>query len=282
VIKVEWGKAVQPQQIKAALEANKDIKAVFITQTETSTAALTDVKAIADIVRKTNAILVVDGISGLAANDLKMDEWGVDVVISASHKGFMLPPGLAYIAVNARAYAIIEKCTNRRYYFDLRYSKKAFAGTDTPWTPAITIVIGLVESLKMIKAAGLEKWFAHQAHLAVGVRAAMKALGLEIFTDTSCLSNALTAVKVPQGVDGEKLIKTLRDVHGITMAGGQDELKGKIFRICHMGCITPQHLITGISFLEQVLGEMGYAFKKGAGVKAADDVFKNSEIGAGR
>jgi len=282
VIKVAWGKAVEAKQIKAILEDNKDIKAVFITQTETSTAALTDVKAVADVVRATNAVLVVDGISGLAANDLKMDEWGVDVVISASHKGFMLPPGLAYVAVNARAAALIEKCTNRRYYFDLRKSKKAFAGTDTPFTPAITIVIGLVESLKMIKKAGLEKWFAHQAHLALGTRAAMKALGLSIFTDASCLSNALTAVNVPQGVDGEKLIKTLRDVHGVTLAGGQDELKGKIFRICHMGCISEGHLVMGITILEQVLAEMGYAFKKGAGVKAAEDAFKNSKIGAGR
>jgi len=214
VLKVDWGHAIDPKKIKEALDKDKDIKAVFITQTETSTGTLTDVKAIADIVRKTNAILVVDGISGLAANDLKTDAWGVDVVVSASHKGFMLPPGLAFLSVNDRATKLIESCKNHRYYFDLRASKKAFAGVDTPFTPAITIVIGLVESLKRIRKAGLEKWFAHQAHLAKGTREAMKALGLKLYTHESCLSNALTAINVPAGVDGEKLVKNLRDVHG--------------------------------------------------------------------
>jgi len=261
------------------LDKNKDIKAVFITQIETSTGVLTDIKAVADVVKKTDAVLVVDSVSGLGVNDLKTDEWGVDVVASASHKGFMLPPGLAFISVNPKAYKFIEQSKNKRYYFDLRASKKAFAKTDTPFTPAIGIVIALVESLKLIKRAGLDKWFARQALMAKATREAVKALGMSVYTHPSCLANALTAVNVPQGVDGEKLVKTLRDVHGITMAGGQAELKGKIFRIAHMGCVSEQDILTGISYLERVLGEMGYQFIKGAGVKAAEDVFQSKEIG---
>ncbi|HLF18080.1 MAG TPA: alanine--glyoxylate aminotransferase family protein [Candidatus Omnitrophota bacterium] len=279
VIQVEWGKAVEPKQIKEVLDKNKGVKAVFITQIETSTGVLTDIKAVADVVKKTDAVLVVDSVSGLGVNDLKTDAWGVDVVASASHKGFMLPPGLAFISVNAKAYKLIEQSKNRRYYFDLRASKKAFAATDTPFTPAIGIVIGLVESLNLIKKAGLDKWFARQALLAKATREAVKALGLTMYTHPSCLANALTAVNVPQGIDGEKLVKTLRDVHGITMAGGQAELKGKIFRIAHMGCVSEQDILTGISFLERVLGEMNHRFIKGAGVKAAEDVFHTKEIG---
>jgi len=279
VIHVPWGKAVQPRQVEELLSANKDAKAVFITQTETSTAVLTDVKAIADVVKKTNAVLVVDCVSGLAANDLQTDEWGVDVVVSASHKGFMLPPGLAFVSVSSKAYKLVETSTNRRYYFDLRESKKAFAQTDTPFTPAIGIVIGLVESLKLIKKAGLENWFAHQALLAQGTREAIKALGLSLYTHPSCFSNALTAVNVPAGIDGDKLVKILRDEHGVTMTGGQSELKGKIFRVAHMGCVCEEDIITGISFLEKVLEQLGYKFNQQAGVKTAQKVFNVKKTG---
>lgn len=276
VIKVEWGKTVQPAQIQKILDEDKDIKAVFTTLTETSTCVDTDMKAIGEVVKKTNAVLVVDAISGLGATELQSDNWGVDVVISGSQKGLMLPPGLGFISVSKKAFGLIEKSTSPKYYFSLKAAKKAADKTDTPFTPAIGIIIALNESLKMVKEAGLEKMLARYVKLAKGVQSAAKALGLGVFADASCLSNVVTGIKVPAGIDGEKLVKTMRDTYGITMAGGQgEELKGKIVRLAHMGCIDEYDILTGIAVLEKVLKEMGYKFELGSGVAAAQKVFNS-------
>ena len=274
VIKVEWGKAVQASQIEKILANDKDIKAVFVTLCETSTGVDTDIKAIGEVVKKTNAVLVVDAISGLGVTDLQTDHWSVDVVVVGSQKGLMLPPGLAFISVSKKALGLIEKSTSPKYYFDLKMAKKAAEKTDTPFTPAIGIIIALNESLKLIKEEGLEKLFAHFAKLAKGTRAAAKALGLKLFADEACLSNAVTGIKVPDGLNGEKLVKTMRDTYGVTIAGGQgEELKGKIIRIAHMGCVDEDDIVTGISCLEKVLKEMGYTFQLGSGVAAAQKIF---------
>lgn len=273
VIQVEWGKAVQPAQIKTILDKEKDIKVVFITLNETSTGVETDVKAIADVVKKTAAILVVDAISGLGVVDLKMDAWGVDVVASASHKGFMLPPGLAFVAVSDKAYMVMEEAKSPRYYFDLRKSKEVFPDTDTPFTPAISIIIALVESLKYFKEKGLENVFAHFQRLAKGTRLAAKALDLKLLADESSISHVLTAILLPDSINGEKLVKTMRDKYGVTVAGGQGKLKGKIVRISHMGCVDEYDILTGIACFEKVLHEMGYKFELGAGVSAAQKFF---------
>ncbi len=273
VIKVEWGKAVSASQIKEVLDKEKDIKAVFVTASETSTAVTTDIKAVADVVRKTNAVLVVDAISALGIIDMQMDAWGVDVVVSAGHKGFMLPPGVAFLAANDKAFKLINECKTPRYYFDLKVAKDAAAKTDTPYTPAIGIVIALVESLRSMKSIGREKLFAQYARLAQGTKEAAYALGLSIFTDKSCQSNVLTAINLPAGIDGEKLVKTMRDTYGISVAGGQDKIKGKIIRIGHMGCIDEFDILTCLSCFEKVLNEMGYKFNLGAGVAAAQKFF---------
>ena len=273
VVKVPWGSAVGPKQIKSLLDADKDIKAVFITHCETSTGVTTDVKAVAGVVKNTNAVLVVDAVSSLGVIDLKMDEWGVDVVVSGSHKGFMLPPGLAIVAVNDKALKYIGKSKSSRYYFDLRKSKKAAEKTDTPFTPAIGIVMALNVSIKGIKTQGLDKLFARNEYLAKGTRAAAEALGLTLFPEETCISNVLTAIKLPEGIDGNKLVKIMRDTHGISIAGGQGELKGKIIRIAHMGCVDEEDLITGFIYLEKVFDELGYQFEAGAGVNAAREVF---------
>ena len=210
--------------------------------------------------------------------DLQMDNWGVDVVASASHKGFMLPPGLASVAVGPKAFPLIEQAKSPRYYFDLRESKKAWADADTPYTPAINIVIGLCESLKRIKSIGLQNHFAHSAFLAKGTQEAAKALGMTLFPDPSCICNGLTTINLPKGIDGGKLVKTLRDVHGISVAGGQDQLKGKIIRIAHMGCVDEEDIITGLTYLEKVLAEMGHSFALGVGVKAAQKVFSGQLV----
>jgi aspartate aminotransferase-like enzyme len=273
VIKVPWGKAVRADDIAKKLKDHPDAKAVFITLCETSTGVMPDVRAIADVVQKTDAVLVVDAVSGLGVVDFRMDEWGIDVVASGSHKGFMLPPGLAFVAMSPKAKALMEKSTAPRFYFDLRKYAKVFLKPDTPFTPAIGIVIALTESLRMIKEKGLENIFAHYARLAKGIRSAVEALGLTIFSEESDRSNVLTAICVPEGIDSGKVVKLMRDMHGISVAGGQGDLKGKIIRIAHMGCLDEYDLLAGISCLEKVLKELGYKFKLGAGVAAAQAYF---------
>ncbi len=274
VIDVEWGKAVEPGLIENKLKANNKIKAVFTTHCETSTAVTNDIGAIGKIVKDTNAVLVVDAISSLGAIDLKTDAWFCDVVVSGSQKGLMLPPGLGFISVSSKAYKLTESSKCPKYYFDLKKAKKALDKTDTPFTPAITLIIALNDVLKMMQADGLEKIFLRHKKMAQATRSAMKALGLELFAPLAP-SDAVTAVRVPQGIDGEKLVKTMRDIHGVTIAGGQDELKGKVFRIAHMGYIGEFDIITGISCLEKVLSQMGYGFELGSGIRAAEEAFKD-------
>lgn len=194
---VEWGKAVDPVLIEKKLKANPKIKAVFTTLCETSTGVATDVEAIGKIVRATSAVLVVDAISGLGAIDLKTDEWACDVVVSGSQKGLMLPPGLGFISVSAKGWGLIEKCTSPRYYLDLRKAKKALEKTDTPFTPAITLIIALIEVLRMIKEDGLEKIFSRHKKMAEATRQAVQKMGLELFSP-SASSDVVTAVKVPR------------------------------------------------------------------------------------
>ena len=273
VIKVEWGKAADAEEIKSKIQNSKSkIKAVFTTLCETSTGVATDIKAIGEVVKDSGAILVVDAISGLGAIDLKTDEWFCDLVVSGSQKGLMLPPGLAFISVSPKAWKIAESAKCPKYYFDLKAAKKAYEKTDTPWTPAIGLIIALNEAIKLMQKDGLEQIFARHRKMADATRAAMKALSLELFAPTA-YSDVVTAVKVPAGIDGEKLVKTMRDTYGVTIAGGQAELKGKVFRIAHMGYIGEFDIITGISCLEKVLAQMGYSFKMGAGVAAAQAVF---------
>jgi len=275
VVEVPWGKTVKPDQIKLLLDANRDIKAVFITHCETSTGVTADVKAIANVVKNTNAVLVVDAVSSLGIIDLQMDNWGVDVVVSGSHKGFMLPPGLSFVSVNDKAFQLVEQSKSSRYYFDLRKSRKAAAKTDTPFTPAIGIIIALNESLRGIKESGLTKLFAYYEKLAKGTRAAAVALGLTLFPEESCISNVLTAINLPEEIDSGQVVKIMRDTHGISIAGGQAQLKGKIIRIAHMGCVNEEDLLTGISYLEKVLSELGYQFESKAGVDAAKKIFND-------
>ncbi|MFH0877609.1 MAG: alanine--glyoxylate aminotransferase family protein [Candidatus Omnitrophota bacterium] len=271
VIKVPWGQALDPAVLKEYLKKDPTIKVVFATLCETSTGVAFDMKGLGAVVAETQTVLAVDAVSGLGAVEFKMDEWGVDVAVSGSQKGFMLPPGLAFISVSKKAWKLVEAAQCPKYYFDLKTAKKALDKTDTPFTPAIGLVVALNEVLKTMLSDGLENIFKRHKKLAEATRAAMLALGLELFaSDVS--SDALTAVKAPQGVDGEKLVKTMRDEYGVAIAGGQSEMKGKIFRIAHMGYIGEFDIIAGISCLEKVLKKMGYNFELGAGVKAAQEV----------
>jgi len=272
VIDVEWGQAVDSKDIEKKLKANPKIKAVFTTLCETSTGVTTDIQAIGKIAKGSQAALVVDAISGLGVIDMKTDVWGVDICVSGSQKGLMLPPGLAFMSVSKKAWGIIDGNKTAAYYFNLKAAKKALDKFDTAFTPAITLVIALKEALKIMRKDGLENIFARHKRLAVATRTAMKALGLELLS-VDAASDAVTAVRVPEGVDGEKLVKTMRDQYGVTIAGGQAQLKGKIFRIAHMGFIEELDIIAGICCLEKVLTQMGYKFELGAGVRAAEEQF---------
>ena len=280
-IDVEWGKAVGPEIIRNILEEDKRrtanherrIKAVYTTLCETSTGVATDIEAIGKILKNYEAGLVVDAISGLAAVPIKTDEWGVDVVISGSQKGLMIPPGLAFVSVSPKAWALVEKSTLPKYYFDFKAYKKALDKIDTPFTPAVNLIIALREALKIIKEEGLDVIFERHKKMAFAVRSAVKAMGLELFSPDA-YSDGVTAVRVPQGIDGAKLVKTMRDKYGVGIAGGQAELKGKIFRIATMGYIAVTDLIVCVSTLETALSEMGYKFQLGSGVRALEETLK--------
>ena len=280
VIKVQWGKAVDPEEIKSRIEnpclagrqGESRIKAVFTTLCETSTGVVNDIQAIGKIVKQSQAVLVVDAISGLGTIPLLADRWFCDVVVSGSQKGLMLPPGLGFMSISDKAWNLVAQSKCPKYYFDLNPAKKALDKTDTPFTPAITLIIALNESLRMIKEEGLEDVFLRHKGMAEATRAAAKALGLELLAPEAC-SDVVTAIKLPSGIDGGKLVKTMRDVYGVTIAGGQAELKGKIIRIAHLGYIKESEIILAIACLEKVLFQMGYKFQLGAGVKAAEEAF---------
>ncbi len=271
IINVEWGKAVDPKAIEAELNKDASIQAVFTTLCETSTGVLTDIKAIAQVTKSHNAVLAVDAISGLGAEDIKTDEWGIDVVVSGSQKGLMIPPGLAFIALSKKAWDKVEKSKCPKYYLSLKKAKKAIEATDTPFTPAISLVIALRETLRMMKKEGLDVIFNRHKILALATREAMEAMGLKLFAPTAP-SNGVTAVRVPDGIDGEKLVKHMRDKYGVGIAGGQAELKGKVIRIAHMGYITDTDILMTIAVLGMALAEMGFRGEPGVGVEAAEEV----------
>lgn len=270
-IEVEWGKAVQPLEVKRLLSEHQKVKAVFTTLCETSTAVVTDIKAIGQIVKESGAVLVVDAVSGLGAQDLQTDNWNVDCVVVGSQKGMMLPPGLSFCSVSAKAWKTIENSKLPKYYFDFKKAKKSLDKNDTPYTPAVTLVIALRESLRMIKEEGLENVFKRHQMLACATRDAVCALGLKLFSHTFC--NAVTAAYLPEGIDSTQLVKLMRDKYGVSIADGQEQLKGKIIRIAHLGYMKTTDIITGISVLEQALLELGYKVESGKGVQAAKKVF---------
>ncbi|MFC1807344.1 pyridoxal-phosphate-dependent aminotransferase family protein [Candidatus Omnitrophota bacterium] len=275
-IDVKWGNAVDPDDIKKLLDDNKDVKAVYATLCETSTAVINDIKAIGEVVSKTDAVLVVDAISGLGSVELKTDEWNVDIVISGSQKGLMIPPGLSFISVSQKAWKLVESAKLPRYYFCYKTAKKAADKDDTPWTPAVTLIIGLVEALNIIKNDTLEGTFARHKRMAEAVKSAASGLKLDLLSPDAP-SDAVTAIKLPDSIDGVKLVKTMRDTYGVGIAGGQAQLKGKIIRIATMGFMTQWDVIVAISCLEIVLKQMGYEFELGAGVRAAEEVFAGQE-----
>jgi len=272
VLPVEWGKAIDPAAIGKALKEEPSIRAVMTQATETSTGVLHPIREIAAMVSQhPGTILVVDGISHLGAVELPMDEWKLDVVICGSQKALMLPPGLAFAALSDKAWQFVERSTLPKFYFDFQKELKNLTKNQSAYTPAISLVVGLAESLRMIRQEGLENIIARHARLAKAARAAMAALGLQLYAPQA-YSDAVTAVVAPPGIDGQKVVRILREKHNLTIAGGQDQAKGKIFRLAHMGYIDQSDLLAGIAAVELTLQELGYSFELGKGVRAAMEV----------
>jgi len=268
-IDIEWGRAVTPEQIRQTLDDNPGVKAVFTTQSETSTGVLTDLKAIGEVTRNAGIALVTDAVSGLGAHELRPDEWGVDMVVSGSQKTIMLPPGLGFISVSKDSWKWVERSNLPKYYWDLKKYKKSLDINQNPFTPPVTLLVGLNESLNILLEIGLENLWRRNAVIAEAMRAGVSALGLSIFPKDP--SNVLTAINVPEGIDGGALVKALKK-NGIFPAGGQAHLKGKIIRIAHIGYLDEYDVLTALSGLELSLRDVGFAFASGESVKAAQEV----------
>ncbi len=270
-VDVPYGKSVDPAAVSAALQKEPAAKAVFATHSETSTGAAHDIQTLAAIVRETGALLVVDAISSLGVMDLPMDTWGVDIVVAGSQKGLMLPPGLAFAALSDKAWARVPDARLPKYYFTFAGERKAIEKNQSAYTPAVSLVVGLRESLRLILAEGLPNVFARHERLARATRAGVQALGLELFADQP--GAACTAVKAPAGIEGGAIVKGFRK-RGITIAGGQGTMKGRIFRIAHMGYVDAFDVVTALGALELVLADLGYPVKVGEGVRAAQQILQ--------
>ncbi len=271
-IDVEWGRAVEPELVKKTLESHPEIRAVYTQASETSTGVKHPIQEIAEIVKRyEDKVIVVDAITGIGVFDLPMDRWGIDVLVSGSQKALMLPPGLAFAALSDKAWKLVDRSDLPKYYFDFKKELKSTLKNQSSFTPAISLFVGLRESLHMIQKEGLEALFRRHEKLARGTREAVKALGLELYAPDSP-SNAVTAVKIPEGMDGERLKDLFFERFGITVAEGQDRAKGKIIRIAHLGYYDRLDMVMVISALEMLLKEMGHRFELGSGVRRLEEV----------
>lgn len=270
-ITVEWGKSVDPAAVKKVMDANPGVKAVMVQASETSTTVAHPIKELAALTKGKDCLLIVDGITGVGVFDLPMDDWGIDVLVSGSQKAFMLPPGLAFVALSAKAWKFQETAKCPRFYFDFKKERKNLKDNTTAYTPAVSLITGLLDALKLLKEEGIDNVFARHDRLARATRAACVAMGLKLLAPESP-SNAATGAFVPDGVDGGKLVKYLRDEMGVTLAGGQDHLKGKILRIAHLGYVDTFDIIISISAIEMALAKLGHKVQFGRGVAAAQEI----------
>jgi aspartate aminotransferase-like enzyme len=270
-LKVEWGRSAQVDDVRRILDEHPAIRGVLIQASETSTGALHPTEELARLTRHRDTLLVVDGITAVGVFDVPMDRWGLDVLITGSQKALMLPPGLAFVALSERAWKRSKEAKLPRFYFDFARERDNLANDTTAWTPAISLITGLRESLAMILEEGLPGVFTRHARMAAATRAAAAALGMKLVAPDAP-SPALTAMYVPPGVDGGKLVAYLRDRMGVTFMGGQDQLKGKIVRIGHLGHTGTFDIITAIGALEMALRHFGHDVALGHGVGAAQEL----------
>jgi aspartate aminotransferase-like enzyme len=267
-VPVAYGEAVEPATVASALSARPTAKAVFATLCETSTGVVHDLQAVAALTRNSPAALVVDAISGLLADECATDAWGLDVVVTGSQKGLTLPPGLAFISLSDKAWALVEASCSPRFYTDLRLYRKALTDDDTPFTSAVSLVIALEAALARIqRLGGAAQMVQRAAGQASAARAGVAAMGLSLLAKRP--SNGVTAVRMPEGLDGRQVTKRMSEHSGVMVAGGQGELTGKIIRLAHMGYIGPDDLLAGLAALEEALTALRHPVPRGAGVAAA-------------
>lgn len=269
VVEAPYGQAVAPEALAQALQANPDARGVFVQASESSTGAAHDVQSMGRMVRTTDALFVVDAITGVGTMPLDIDAWELDIVIGGSQKALMIPPGLAFLSISSKAWDRMDRAVLPRYYFDLRIEKKNAARGESAWTPATSLILGLAEVLTYIKTLGMDRLIENAQHLAAATRAAAVALGLELFAPANP-SGAVTAIQAPAGIDSSLIVRGLRDEFGSIIADGQGEMRGRLFRIAHLGYFDMADLFSLVAQMELILSRLGHRLVMGAGVTAVE------------
>ena len=276
-----YGEAVQPQELAAAMAEHPDVQGVFAQATESSTGASHDVEAMAKIVDRTDAIFVVDAITGLGSSTIEIDQWGLDVVIGGSQKALMIPPGLAYCSVSEKAARRVNNVTSPYFYFDLRQHIEAGPDGDSPWTPASSLVLGLAEVLRYIRTIGRERLIANAQLLARATREAALAVGLQPFVRNCIPAGAVTAIQAPAGIDSGEIVRRFKERFESVVANGQGSMKGRIFRIAHLGYFDFHDLFATVAELELILHSLERQVEFGRGVRAVQGVYLEALTAAG-
>ncbi|MBV8707405.1 MAG: alanine--glyoxylate aminotransferase family protein [Acidobacteriaceae bacterium] len=271
VLTAEYGDAVSPEAVEQALRRNTNIKGVFVQASETSTGMQHDVKAMGAAVKKTDALFVVDAITGIGTMPLDIDGWGLDVVIGGSQKAFMIPPGLAFVSVSAKAWSKAEEAKGQRFYFDLKRERKNAVSGESAWTPNTSLLLALDQALLYIKSIGMDKLVENAQLLARATREAMTALGLQLFSSSP--GSSVTAVRAPKGMDSGVIIKEFRNRFNAIITNGQGSMKGQIFRLAHLGYFDFHDLFAIVAELEIILAAQGLPIRFGSGVAAVQNVY---------
>lgn len=277
VIEEPYGSSVRPDQVAAALAANPNIRGVFVQASETSTGAAHDIEGMAKVIRQHGVLFVIDAITGLGTMPLKIDEWGLDIVIGGSQKAFMIPPGLAFLSVSEKAWKRMDEAKNARFYFDLKRERKNALNGESAWTPAVSLLLAMDEALKYIRNLGMDNLVANAQLLARATRAAAAALGLELFSPT-CPGSSVTAIRAPQGMDSGVIVKEFRTRFGSIIANGQGSMKGQIFRVAHLGYFDFADLFAMVAELEIILAANGHPVEFGRGVAAVQNIYADAAL----
>jgi aspartate aminotransferase-like enzyme len=276
VLKAEYGSAVPAEEVEKTLAGNPDIKAVMVQASETSTGSMHDIRRMGLAVKKTDALMIVDAITGLGTMPLDIDGWGLDIVVGGSQKAFMIPPGIAFVTISPKAWKANETAKLPRFYFDLKKELKNAVNGESAWTPSIALLLALAEALVYIKQLGMDKLIANAEMLARATREAAKALGLRLFSSSP--GNSVTSILAPEGMDSGVIVKEFRNRFGSIIANGQGSMKGQIFRIAHLGYFDISDVFTIVAQLELILAANGYPVEFGRGVAAVQNVYAEAAI----